>query len=245
VRARTTLTAAAMAVATGAALMATAPLAASAAAAPSVTVSPHRNLTNNQMVTVTAKGFTAAETAKSATAAECSHAALASKSIADCDVSSATAVPIGKTGSGHVKFKILTGANYKDANGGKCGGKNACIITVVDNPFAPTQEAAGVISFAGPKKATHTKVTSKKTVHKGKKVTFTVKTTHKGAGRLSGTVTFTANGKKIGKAKESKTGRAHVSVKFKKTGTFTIKARYAGNKGFKGSTGKEKIHVKS
>jgi hypothetical protein len=233
-----------MAVATGAAVMATAPITASAAAAPSVTVTPHANLANGKMVTVTAKHFTAAVTAKSATAAECSHAALKSKSINDCDVKTATPIPINTSGNGSAKFKIEAGAAYSDANGGKCGGAHACIITVVDNPFAPTQEAAGSISFKVAKKATHTKVTSKKTVHKGKKVTVTVRTTHKGAGKLSGTVTFTANGKKIGKAKESKSGRAHVKVKFKKTGTFTIKAHYAGNKAFKGSTGKEKIHVK-
>jgi hypothetical protein len=236
-----------MAAATGVAVMATAPVAANAAAAPSVSASPHKNLANGQMVTVTAKNFTAAATAGSATAAECSAAALKSKSINDCDIQSATAVPVNASGNGSAKFKILTGASYSDTNGGKCGGTNSCIITVVDNPFATTQEAAAAISFKGAtvaKKATHTKVTSKKTVAKGKKLTITVKTTHKGSGKLSGKVTFTANGKKFASVKETKSGKVKLKVGFKKTGKLTIKAHYGGNKAFKGSTGTKKITVK-
>jgi hypothetical protein len=231
-----------MAVATGTAVMATAPLAANAAAAPSVTVSPHKHLTNNQMVTVTAKGFTSAP-GDSATAAECSHAALKSMSINDCDISTATAVPVNAKGNGSAKFKIIAGSGYTDNNGGKCGGSHNCIVTVVDNPLAPTQEAAGTISFTSAKKATHTKVTSKDSVDKGKKLTLKIKTTHKGAGKLSGKVTVTANGTKIAKAKETKSGKVHVKVKFAKTGTYKIKAHYHGNKRFKASTGKEKIKV--
>jgi hypothetical protein len=243
VRARTTLTAAVMAVATGTAVMATAPLSASAAAAPSVTVSPHRNLTDGKMVKVTAKNFTAAVTAKSATAAECSHAALKSKSINDCDVATATPVPINTSGNGSAQFKIVAGKNYSDMNGGKCGGRHRCIITVVDNPFAPTQEAAGVISFKVAKKATHTKLKSKDSVDKGKKLTLTIKTTHKGSAKLSGKVTIKANGTKIAKVKETKSGKLHVKVKFTKTGKEKLTAHYGGNKKFKGSTGKETIKV--
>jgi hypothetical protein len=232
-----------MAVATGAALMATAPVAANAAAAPSVSVKPHTNLNNGDMVKVTAKNFTAAVTSHAATAAECSHAALKSKSISDCDVSTATPVPVDNSGNGTAQFKIVTGSNYTDANGGKCGGNRSCIITVVDNPFAVTQEAAAVITFHGAKAATHTKVTSKDSVDKGKKLTLKIKTTHKGAGRLSGKVTITANGKRIAKAKEKKSGKLRVKVTFKKTGKEKIVAHYGGNKKFKGSSGNETIKV--
>jgi hypothetical protein len=242
VRARTTLTAAVMALATGTAVMATAPLSAGAAAAPSVTVSPHRNLSDGKMVKVTAKNFTAAATAGSATAAECSHAALKSKSIADCDVSTATQIPVNASGNGSAKFTVVAGKNYMDSDGGKCGGRHRCIITVVDNPFAPTQEAAAVISF---KKPTHTKVTSKKTAHTGHKFTFKITTTHAGAGRLTGKVTLKANGKKIAKVKVRRSGKEKVKVTFTKTGKFKIKAHYSGNKKFSGSTGHEKIRVKS
>jgi hypothetical protein len=244
VRARTTLTAAVLAVATGTAVMATAPLSASGAAAPSVTVSPHKHLTNGKMVKVTAKHFTAAVTGKSALAAECSHAALKSKSINDCDVATATQVPVNNSGNGSAQFKIVTGANYTDNNGGKCGGKHSCIITVVDNALSPTQEAAGAISFTAAKKATHTKLTSKKdSVDKGKKITLTIKTTHKGSAKLSGKVTIKANGTKIAKVKETKSGKLHVKVKFASTGKEKLTAHYGGNKKFKGSTGKETIKV--
>jgi hypothetical protein len=242
VRARTTLTAAVMALATGTAVMATAPLSASGAAAPSVTVSPHRNLINGRMVKVTAKNFTAAATAKSATAAECSHAALKSKSINDCDVSTATQIPINASGNGSAKFKVVTGSHYMDGDGGKCGGRHRCIITVVDNPIAPTQEAAAIISF---KKSTHTVVTSKKTAHTGHKFTFRITTTHKGAGRLTGKVTLRANGKRIAKVKVRRSGKERVKVTFTKTGKEKITAHYGGNRRFSGSTGKEKIRVKS
>jgi Bacterial Ig-like domain (group 3) len=246
VRARTTLAAATLAVATGAALMATAPVAANAAAAPSVTVSPHTNLTNGQKVTVTAKNFTAAVTAKSATAAECSHAALKSKSISDCDVSTATPVPVNTSGNGSATFTIVSGATYTDMNGGKCGGNNACIITVVDTPFGTTQEAAAPITFKGAKvakKATHTKITGKDSVDKGKKITLKIKTTHKGAGKLSGKVTIRANGKKIASVKEKKSGKLTVKLSFKKTGKEKIVAHYGGNKKFKASSGKKTIKV--
>jgi Bacterial Ig-like domain (group 3) len=243
VRARTTLTAAVMALATGAAVMATAPVAASAAAAPSVTVSPHRNLTNGKQVKVTAKHFTAAVAGKSALAAECSHAALKTKSINDCDVSTATMVPVNNSGNGSAKFKIVTGADYTDNNHGKCGGRHSCIITVVDNALMPTQEAAATISFKVAKKATHTRLTSKDSVDKGKKLTLTIKTTHKGAGKLSGKVTIKANGTKIAKVKETKSGKLHVKVKFTKTGKEKLTAHYGGNGKFKGSTGKETIKV--
>jgi hypothetical protein len=243
VRARTTLAAAGMALATGAALMATAPVAASAAVAPTVSVKPHTNLTNGQMVTVTAKNFTAAVPNKSATAAECSHAALKSKSISDCDIQTATPVPVDNSGNGSAKFTIVSGSSYSDGNGGKCGGSHSCIITVVDNPLAPTEEAAGKISFKGAKAATHTKVTSKDSVDKGKKLTLKIRTTHKGAGKLSGKVTITANGHKIAKVKEKKSGKLRVKVSFKKTGKEKIVAKYGGNKKFKGSRGKETIKV--
>jgi hypothetical protein len=243
VRARTTLTAAVMALATGTALMATAPVAASAAVTPSVTVSPHKNLVDGKKVKVTAKNFTAAVTAKSATAAECSHAALKSKSISDCDVATATPVPVDTSGNGSAQFTIVAGKNYSDTNGGKCGGTHSCIITVVDTPFGTTQEAAAAISFKVAKKATHTKLTSKDSVDKGKKLTLTIKTTHKGSGKLSGKVTIKANGTKIAKVKETKSGKLHVKVKFTKTGKEKLTAHYGGNSKFKGSTGKETIKV--
>jgi hypothetical protein len=242
VRARTTLTAAVMALATGTAVMATAPLSAGAAAAPSVTVSPHRHLSNGRMVKVTAKNFTAAATARSATAAECSHAALKSRSINDCDVSTATQVPVNASGNGSAMFTVVAGKNYTDTNGGKCGGRHRCIITVVDNPLAPTQEAAATISF---KKTTHTVVRSKKIAHTGQKFTFKITTTHKGSGRLTGKVTLKANGKKIAKVKVRRSGKEKVKVIFTKTGKEKITAHYGGNKRFSGSTGKERIRVKS
>jgi uncharacterized protein (AIM24 family) len=241
VRARTTLTAAAMAVATGAALMATAPVAAGAATAPSVSVTPHKHLSNGDKVTVRAGGFTNAP-AGMATAAECSHAALKSKSINDCDVQSATPVPVNANGNGKATFTVVSGRSYSDMNGGKCGGRHSCIIVVVDTPFGTTQQAAAAISF---KKPTHTTVTSKKTAHTGKKFTFKIKTTHKGAGKLTGKVTLKANGKKIAKVKVRRSGKEKVKVTFTKTGKYKIKAHYSGNKRFSGSTGKEKIRVKS
>jgi hypothetical protein len=232
-----------MALATGAALMATAPVAANAAAAPSVSVKPHTNLSNGDKVTVTAKGFTAAVTSGAATAAECSHAALKSKSISDCDVATATPVPVDNSGNGTASFTIVSGSSYTDTNGGKCGGNRSCIITVVDTPFGTTQEAAGAISFKGAKAATHTKIASKHSVGKGKKLTLKIKTTHKGAGKLSGKVTVTANGKKLAKAKETKSGKLKIKVKFSKTGKEKIVAKYGGNKKFAGSKGKETIKV--
>jgi hypothetical protein len=233
-----------MAVATGTAILATAPLSASGAAAPSVSVKPHTKLTDGKMVTVTAKNFTAAVTAGSATAAECSHAALKSKSINDCDVATATPVPVNNSGNGSAKFKVVSGSDYSDNNGGKCGGTHKCIITVVDNPFTTTQEAAAAISFKVARKATVTTLTSRKdSVDKGKKITLRIKTTHKGAGKLSGFVTIKANGTKIAKVKEHKSGKLRVKVKFKKTGTKKLSAHYSGNKKFKGSTGRTKITV--
>lgn len=239
-KARTTLTAAVMAVATGAAVM-TMAAPAGAATAPSVSASPHTNLVNGQMVTVTAKGFTHAPKT-GATAAECSKAALKSKSISDCDISSATNVPVDSKGDGTAKFKILTGSNYSDANGGKCGGNNACIIVVID-AIPTTQEAAAGISFKGAKLVTKTTVLSKKTVTKGKKLTITAKTTH-GSAKLTGTVTFTANGKKLAKVKETKSGRVSIHHRFKKAGKYKIKATYSGSKAYKGSSGTRKITVK-
>jgi hypothetical protein len=222
--------------------MATAPVA-NAAAAPSVSVKPHTNLKNGAMVTVTAKNFTAAVTAGAATAAECSHAALKSKDINDCDIQTATPVPVDNSGNGTAQFKIVSGSSYTDNNGGKCGGNRSCIITVVDTPFGTTQEAAAAISFHGAKAATHTKIKSKDSVDKGKKLTLKIRTTHKGAGKLSGKVTITANGHKIAKVKEKKSGKVSVKVKFTKTGKEKIVAHYGGNKKFKGSSGKEKIKV--
>jgi hypothetical protein len=230
-----------MALATGAALLATAPVAANAAAAPSVTATPHTALKNGQTVKVTAKNFTAASSSGSATAAECSHAALKSKSINDCDIASATPVPINSSGNGTAQFKILTGSSYSDTNGGKCGGKNSCIITVVDNPFATTQEAAATISFT--KAATHTKVSGKSSVAKGSKLKLTIKTTHKASGKLSGKVTITANGHKLAKVKEPKSGKISLKVKFKKTGKEKIVAKYGGNKKFKASSGTKTVKV--
>jgi hypothetical protein len=245
VKARTTLTAALLAVATGGAALAMA--APAGAAAPKqtlkVTATPHSKLVNGKSVAIKATGFAAADNSSpTVVVAECSVAVVKSGSTNDCDLSTAKPITVAnKVGTG--TLTVLTGKNYKDNDGGKCNAANSC-VAVVEN-LGNTKEVGGaVVTFKAPLAATKTKLTSKKTVTKGKKLTFTVKTAPKGTANFSGKVAFTANGKKIGSVKETKSGKVTFKHAFKKAGKYTIKATYSGNKAYKGSHGTRKITVK-
>jgi hypothetical protein len=229
-----------MALATGAALLATAPVAANAAAAPSVTASPHKNLNNGQTITVSEKGFSNPSSGAGLTVGECSQAVVKSmNALADCNLGNVGMIPAGKKST---KLTVVSNKSYSDADGNKCDPKTSCLVVVTDNPLAPTVFAAAKITFSN-QQATHTKIKGKDSVDKGKKLKLTIKTTHKGAGKLSGKVTITANGKKIAKAKETKSGKVSVKLKFKKTGKEKIVAQYGGDKKFRASSGKKTIKV--
>jgi hypothetical protein len=230
-----------MAVATGAAVM-TLAAPAGAAAKPTVTVTPHAQLANNQIVTVSEKGLKNPSSGDGLTVGECSPAVLTSMdALSDCNLGNVGSIPAGKTKT--TTFKIVEGSSYSDADKNKCDPTHSCVIVVTDNPLAPTEFASAKITFTN-KVLTTTSVSSKKKVAKGKKLTFTAKTTKTGAAKLSGTVTFTGNGKKLGKVKETKSGKVTFSHKFKKAGKVTIKATYSGNKHFTSSSASKKITVK-
>ncbi len=208
-----------------------------------VTATPHSKLVNNGSVAIKATGFAAADNSSpTVVVAECAAAVVKSGSTNDCDLSTAKPVTVAsKVGTG--TLTVLTGKNYKDNDGGKCNAANAC-YAVVEN-LGNTKEVGGAkVTFKSPQAATKTKVASKKTVAKGKKLTFTVKTTPKGTASFSGKVTFTANGKKLKVVKETKSGKVTFKHAFKKAGKYTIKATYSGNKAYKTSHGTKKINVK-
>jgi hypothetical protein len=230
-------------------LIATTGVSASAAPLPgfgTAVVTPHANLKNNQKVTIKASGFGKATTLY---AVECSSTAVSKISEDYCDSTAAHFVMTpAKNGAATFKFTIHTGADFTPTNttGVPCNYPNTCNIIVSDGTTLATTKfvAFPSITFAGVKTTTSVKP-AKKTIAKGKSVTFKIKTTHaKSSSKPTGKVTIFDNGKKIGSKKEPASGKLSWTHKFKKAGKQHIKVTYSGDKVFSASSGKSVITVK-
>jgi hypothetical protein len=208
------------------------------------TVTPAKELKDNQVVTVKASGFVGATTLY---AVECSSTAVTKFSEDYCDATHIVMAP-AKKGAATFKFTVRTGADFTPTNttGVPCTYPNTCNIIVANGTSLATTTyvAFPQISFAGVKTKTAVKP-AKKTIAVKKSVTFKVTTTHsKSTSKPTGKVTIFDNGKKIATKKEPASGKFSWTHKFKKAGKQHIKVTYSGNKVFEPSSGKSVITVK-
>jgi hypothetical protein len=211
-----------------------------------VTISPSKNIVNGETITINASNFSPEAT--DIYAVECDPRVIAKQDESWCDVNDAdAAVPVTPVlGAATLTMKALTGSSFKATHkGAACGFSSPahqCWIVVTDSktPTADTTAGFAIVTFKDTRGATTTKVKGKKAAKTGTKVTFTATTKKHGSAKLSGTVLFRDNGKKVGKAvKEKASGKVTEKIKLK-SGKNTITAAYSGSTSYKPSTGKAK-----
>jgi hypothetical protein len=211
------------------------------------TVTPDKNLVNNQVVTIKASKFPAATT--TLYAAECAAAAVAKVSEDYCDTTVAhVATAPATNGAATIKFTIHTGTAFTPTKSGKCQFPLLCYIIISDGPTLDTTTTVAFpsVKFKDTRAGTVTKVTAAhKTITAGRTLKITSRTIRsKILGPLTGTVTFYDNGKKFKTVKATAGGRVTASKKFVKAGKQHITVKYSGNKVYKNSLGKLTIVVK-
>jgi hypothetical protein len=224
-----------------------------------VSVSPSKNLVNNDTVTVNISDF-GNDTGPATTlyVVECTPKIVSPPNDpSHCDESDPTAegqpptapehvvkITNATNGSATAVFQVHTGANWLGkAPGDKCDAQNSCYVVVTDGQTAATTSWAGFapVTFKDTRAVTKTKVKAPKSVKAGK--TLKLKATTTGGTALSGKVTFKDGKKKI-KVKEKASGVVTAKEKHVKKGKHTITATYSGDSKNQPSSGKAKVKVK-
>ncbi|HEX3824000.1 MAG TPA: Ig-like domain repeat protein [Mycobacteriales bacterium] len=212
-----------------------------------LTVTPGKNLVDNQVVTLKESGL--GSTPEGLYAALCDPRVVSgSQNPNYCDVVPADGAqePDDTDGAGTFTFTIHSGADFKGtAKGAECdfgSPAHQCVIVVTNAPVNPTAASFTYVTFKDTRATSKTKLKGKKSAKAKSKVTFKITTTGKGSPKPTGTVVIKDNGKKVAKVKE-KNGKATAKFKIKK-GKNKLTAAYSGNKVFKPSTAKATIKGK-
>jgi hypothetical protein len=215
-----------------------------------VTVTPATNLPDNKVVTVDASGFTGDTTLY---VAECSADVVGKMSLNYCDTTNFQTLTGVTGGAATTQFTVHSGTDFQaPAKSAHCGGFTAsgkaipeCLILVADSTTVSDINYVGFedIAFKDVRAVSKTTIAGKKKVTKGHSLVLTAKTSH-GSATPTGSVIFKDNGKKIGKVKESATGKVKLKHKFAKSGKQHITASFSGDATNKPSTGKVTITVK-
>ena len=226
----------------------------------SPTITPDKNLVDNDTVDVNITGYAGDAPGTTLYVVECTFDVVISKGDTKyCDQSDptnpdqSTDVPehvlkltTDSSGDASGTFTVHTGSDFlaadKNAACDYAHNQHSCIIVVTDGQTADTTTYAsfGYIYFKDTRVSSKTSVSAPKSAKAGAKAAVSAKVKGSGSAKPTGKVTFKDNGKKCGKPVSLKSAKASAKCTVVK-GKNAITASYAGDANYQASSGKATI----